>query len=145
MNRFLIIPFMFMAIIAVISVMSGQAFTTAEQDFNESLDPDPNENDQNLFSLFGGLVSSSAVIGIVIGAAGVAIVASISLFGSGLSEFAQSLLFRGVLYFSLWALLSGFSWNLLSDNDLNGMGEYAWLGITLLYVVGFGQDVTGED
>lgn len=82
---------------------------------------------------------------LVILVAGIALagVMGISFLGSGLSEFTQSLTLHAVVYGGVWGVFSALSYTTLTS--LAVFGGLIWISLTVMYVIGFTQQMGASD
>lgn len=81
------------------------------------------------------------MIGALAFAIATATAAGIAVFGSGISEFSQRLIFSSMLFGALWISLSVAASQLLTDDVLGIFAKLIYVGLTISYVVGFASDV----
>jgi hypothetical protein len=82
-----------------------------------------------------------AAMVILIAAMAIGIIAGFGLFGSGLTEMSQGMIFSGVLFLGLWASLSVVSVRYLFDS---GILSLFWVSLTVMFVVGVGTHMTNS-
>jgi hypothetical protein len=80
--------------------------------------------------------------GLIIFALGVGVAASVTIVGTGLSEFGQQMIFISTIYGSLWAFLSLASADLFASTVLGIFGGLIYLGLTISYIIGLAMDVS---
>jgi hypothetical protein len=78
---------------------------------------------------------------ILIAAMAIGIIAGFGLFGSGLTEMSQGMIFSGILFLGLWASLSIVSVRYLFDS---GILSLFWVSLTVMFVVGVGTHMTNS-
>lgn len=88
------------------------------------------------FNIWG----ASGLMGIMLIAIGVGIVAGISVLGTGLSDTAQGMIFTSIFFIGLWVALTVISSTIMLDNMFT---QVIWIGITLVYFVGLGMHISG--
>lgn len=149
MNKLIMIPLTFIIILAIFSFTAG--FEVSEMVYTEGEDGTYTANisgvnqtvvlpekqvkfDAWLATGIMALLAGALVIG---GAAG------IRALGSGLSDTTQQMIFQAAIYLGLWASFSIMASIYLMDSDLNNMGLMLWIFLTVLYVIGFSQEIAG--
>lgn len=149
MNKLIMIPLTFIIILAIFSFTAG--FEVSEIVYTEGEDGTYTANisgvnqtvvlpekqvkfDAWLATGIMALLAGALVIG---GAAG------IRALGSGLSDTTQQMIFQAAIYLGLWASFSIMASIYLMDSDLNNMGLMLWIFLTVLYVIGFSQEIAG--
>lgn len=149
MNKLIMIPLTFIIILAIFSFTAG--FEVSEMVYTEGEDGAYTANisgvnqtvvlpekqvkfDAWLATGIMALLAGALVIG---GAAG------IRALGSGLSDTTQQMIFQAAIYLGLWASFSIMASIYLMDSDLNNMGLMLWIFLTVLYVIGFSQEIAG--
>jgi len=90
----------------------------------------------NIWSINGVLI----ILGIALAAG---MVAGITVLGSGVSGFAESLIFSSILYLGLWGCLTIISSSFFFNNGPLVM--IIWVGLTMLYVVGFATQINSSE
>jgi len=148
-NKLIMIPLTFIIILAIFSFTAG--FEVSEIVYTEGEDGTYTANisgvnqtvvlpekqvkfDAWLATGIMALLAGALVIG---GAAG------IRALGSGLSDTTQQMIFQAAIYLGLWASFSIMASIYLMDSDLNNMGLMLWIFLTVLYVIGFSQEIAG--
>jgi len=148
-NKLIMIPLTFIIILAIFSFTAG--FEVSEMVYTEGEDGTYTANisgvnqtvvlpekqvkfDAWLATGIMALLAGALVIG---GAAG------IRALGSGLSDTTQQMIFQAAIYLGLWASFSIMASIYLMDSDLNNMGLMLWIFLTVLYVIGFSQEIAG--
>jgi hypothetical protein len=82
------------------------------------------------------------VLGAVMGIAGLV---GITIFGSGLGDYSESVLIKGAIYGGIWIFLSSFSTSLLGTIPLN-LGLYViYLPLSIMFFLGFLQAMQHND
>jgi hypothetical protein len=82
------------------------------------------------------------MIVILLLAISVGVVAGISIIGSGLSGSAQKMVFVSILFFGIWTVLTVVTSSMMFDNIVT---QILWLGMTMLFTVGLGMELTSSD
>jgi hypothetical protein len=82
---------------------------------------------------------SDMLIGLLIFVGIIATSIGIAVFGSGLSTFAQAVIYKTLFYYGLYGILSVFSLSTLFTIPI--VGSAFWCILTLCYVVGVQQQI----
>lgn len=77
----------------------------------------------------------SGVIALIIGLVAIGVVAGIRVLGSGLSEHSVKLIYNSSVYYGMWGIFSALAFPVFTEIPL--MGLFFWLGLTLVYTLGF--------
>lgn len=86
--------------------------------------------------------ATTGIIALIIGLVAVGVIAGIKILGSGLSEFSVKLIYNATTYYGLWGIFSSLSYVAFSSIPYT-VGLFLWLGLTLLYSLGFFQTLNG--
>ena len=86
---------------------------------------------------------ATGIMALLAGALVIGGAAGIRALGSGLSDTTQQMIFQAAIYLGLWASFSIMASIYLMDSDLNNMGLMLWIFLTVLYVIGFSQEISG--
>lgn len=145
MNKALAIPLMFIILLSMISLVNDPSASfvgaTEYEERNvwnsttsrwDTISVPVEEAPVNLSTFDGVMIMLVAAITI-------AIVAGISVFGSGLSELSQELTMKLAVYGGLWAIFSVIAYDILET--LPTYGALLWTGMTIMYAIGFTQSV----
>ena len=90
------------------------------------------------------LFDSSILWGVLFLALGVGVAVGVTVLGTGISEFAQRLVFLSSIWGGVWLSLTALSSKVLFVNNYVGVyGQIAYLGLTLLFVFGLALHVSG--
>lgn len=81
-------------------------------------------------------------IGILVSFSALAILASLQIFGSGISGVGVHILFKVGFGLILWFVLSGLSYSLIFA--IPYVGIWVWCALTLMYVMGWVFEVQGR-
>jgi len=84
--------------------------------------------------------NATGALVILVVAIAVGIIAGIKILGSGLSDMSQNLIFNGILFLGLWAVLTVVSSSFLFEEALIGL---LWVALTVIYIVGMGIHLNG--
>jgi len=79
----------------------------------------------------------TGIIALIIGLVAVGVVAGIRILGSGFSDYAVKLIHKSATYYGLWGVFSALS--ITTFLGIPYFGLFFWLGLTLLYSLGFFQ------
>lgn len=94
---------------------------------------------ENTEFTFSGIIMAFALLALAI--TGSALV-GISFLGSSLgTETTQALIFNSILYLGVWAVFSILAYPLLGQMWV--FGGLIWLIITIIYIVGFANEIQG--
>ena len=85
---------------------------------------------------------TSGLIALIIGLVAVGVVAGVQFLGSGLDTYSVKLIHKSTTYFGLWGIFSALSFTVFSSIPFFGL--FIWLGLTLVYTLGFFQTL-GND
>lgn len=88
-------------------------------------------------NMTGGLIALIVVL-VVVGA-----VAGIRVLGSGLSTYSVALIHKSAVYYGLWGVFSGLSYVAFASLPIFGL--FLWVGLTLIYSLGFFQTLNGSN
>jgi hypothetical protein len=86
--------------------------------------------------------TTAGIMLILTGAIAAAIVAGISVLGSGLGGISQSLILNSILFGGLWACLSAVAQEFVFSNDYTSI---LWTFLSITYIIGVGSHMTGAD
>lgn len=150
MNKLLLIPLMFMSLLAILGMMSNVAEyheIGGTQGDDGSMTYNGTEYSSDLaYIVFGDLSDPASILKILLIAIAAVCIASITVFGSGVNQTAIRIIFLATLYGSIWALLTLYASDFFSDADLATVAPFLWIGLTITYVIGFAGEATyGED
>jgi hypothetical protein len=95
--------------------------------------------ERQTFNIWG----PDGAIVILVALLAVGIVAGISVFGSGLSGTSQRMIILGTGLFGIWACLTVATTTIFQSGGV--FGGLMWVGLTIMYVLGFVQASTGGD
>lgn len=113
------------------------------EDFNDHWSTDFVGNSDD--GLIYNILDTNILWGVVIAILGASVVFGVSVFGSGLSEFAQKMLYLSVGWGVIWAFLSVVSLGVLSDDGLDIFGPIIYFGLTFMFIIGIMLEATGAD
>ncbi len=89
------------------------------------------------------LFDTSAMWFLVGGLLTAGIVAGVAIFGSGLSEWAQYMIFVNGGYGAFWLFLSAGAYELLMNGALGIFGNLIYISLTLLFIIGVITETSG--
>jgi hypothetical protein len=90
------------------------------------------------------LLDTNIFWGILAVALGVGIAVGVTVFGTGISDFAQTLVFTLSLWGAVWLFLTSTSYDLLMSPEISPMGSFIYLGLTLTFIIGVGMTISDE-
>ena len=148
MNRLLTFPLILMLMLALFSLMLGGHLSNNpdETNISGSVQVNGSTNQYNIgYNVITSLGTPLTILSLAIGAA---IILGVSIFGSKAgSTYSQELVFKAGIYLSLWVMLTAMAYPFFTQSDLGFYGVILYLGLTLIYIIGFGhevRDVGGE-
>jgi hypothetical protein len=154
MNKLLLYPILLMFILAGFNqIMAFSSGTTSiDLTYNNSQVIDSSGNVVENGTATQIATSSSiavfdinmtvGLIALIISLVIVGVVGGIHFLGSGLSEFANKLIYNSTVYYGLWGIFSALAFTFFNGFPL-GIGLFLWLGITIVYSFGFFETVWG--
>ena len=83
--------------------------------------------------------------GILVAALTVSIAAGLQVFGTGMTEYSQSTLFISLMYGSIWGFMTVGTYDLIFDDSLAPIGQFVYIGLSIMYIVGIIQTASGGD
>lgn len=148
MNKLMLFPLLILSVCTVYAFLGGGNVTGGSATIDANGEVIVNGSSSTFESPAGGVFEFDLFTGdgllvvlFLIIIAGVLL--GITVFGSGLSEMAQNLAFKGLVFFGVWAALVLFSADVITE----GTGIYGvllYFGLTLLYGIGFASDVSSS-
>lgn len=144
MNKLIAIPLAIGIMCMIISMFGGvvqpdidiqqPSYGKAIIDGEEVIVEIPNQEEKSF-----SMTDPAGIVAILLIAIAVGIVAGITVLGSGISEYSQSIIFVTTVYLAVWGLLS------IGILDLTGqipvVSNLLWIFLTLLYTLGVVQEV----
>lgn len=97
---------------------------------------DVNAGNYNLGAIPIGL---DGILAIMIGIVVVGAAIGFHLFGSGISDYSQAIIYKTMLYYSIWGVFSALSVGLITSIPFVGL--FFWIGLTLFYSIGFQEQI----
>jgi hypothetical protein len=88
------------------------------------------------------LFDANVLWGILALALGVGIAVGVTVFGTGISEFAQRLVFTLSLWGAIWLFLTSISYDLFNSSELAPVGALMYLGLTMSFIIGVGMTIS---
>lgn len=148
MNKLMLFPLLILGICTIYAFLGGGNITGGSASIDADGEVVVNGSSSTFSSPAGGVFNFDLFTGdgllvvlFLIIIAGVLL--GITVFGSGLSDMAQNLAFKGLFFFGTWAALVLFSADVITD----GTGVYGiliYFGLTLMFGIGFVSDVSGS-
>ena len=129
MNKLILIPMMVLILCTVVSFITGgnvvgPGFNVDDPSSSTIINGSTTTFESSNGGIFNfNLFSGDGLLLVIIALAAIGIVAGISLFGSGLSEFSQNIIVKSVGFLGLWAALVLFS----KDIIMTGTGIFGIL------------------
>jgi len=80
---------------------------------------------------------TTGLIALIIALVVVGAVAGIRILGSGLSTYSVQLIHKAAVYYGLWGIFSALSY--IAFASIPFFGVFLWIGLTLIYTLGFYQ------
>ena len=108
---------------------------------NQTLTGEEQEISQEISDAVFDINMTTGIIALIIGLVAIGVVAGIRVLGSGLSEYSIKLIHKSATYYGLWGVFSALSFTLFSG--IPTFGLFIWLGLTLVYSLGFFQTLDG--
>lgn len=139
MNKLLTLPLFFLLILSMYSIAQTATTLTGESpELPDDVTIEIPEADVQEFNMWQGSYS----VAIILAAIAVGVLAGITVFSTGLSDQAQTLLFNSILFMSLWGCLSAVSSEYMFQNSYTTM---LWILLTTIYVVGLGLHMSNAE
>lgn len=145
MNKLLIFPLAILTVLSVYSMVdTGVTYEGSSDDYSEfsgtnmsgeSGSVEIPQAEEQTFDIWSGVYA----IALITVAIAIGILAGITVFGSGLGDPAQRLIFVGILFLGTWACLSWISSEYIL---VNIVGSLFWVILTLIYALGVGIHVS---
>ena len=144
MNKLIAIPmaigfaFLFIAILGGVSSMTvltskGRMGPIYRRDGN--IQPVEIPDQEQTWSI----MSAEGVMALLTIAIAVGIVGGITVFGSGISEYSQSIIFQTTVYVAIWAVCTLAIYDVVQSVPI--LAAIIWLSMTLMYAIGIIQEV----
>jgi len=145
MNKLIAIPmaigfgFLFIAILG--GVQFDDDFDPQKDEWGQYIDDDGNiipveiPDQEQTWSI----MSAEGVMALLTIAIAVGIVGGITVFGSGISEYSQSIIFQTTVYVAIWAVCTLAIYDVVQSVPL--LAAIIWLSMTLMYATGIIQEV----
>ena len=147
LNKLMMIPYTIYIILSILTLMGAYSYVSADVSYiNVSSEGSSvlatnttTSSDSATFELF--TVSFLIFIGTIVA---ICIMAGINIFGSGLSEHAQGLMFRSIIYFGIYFALVASATPWLFASGSGEIGLIIFFVLTLMFVIGFSQDYSAN-
>ena len=152
MNKLMIMPLAFMFLLTIFAMMyTGNTYTDTTEDYSKTgeLTINATEDDAGEIEIPGAgeqelnvwdnedMIGAMIIIGIAIA---VGIVAGVTVLGSGLKEFSQTLIFNSILFMGLWAVLTVIASAYMFATSI---ATVFWFSLTTIYMIGLGIHMSG--
>lgn len=108
---------------------------------NQSANEEETEVRQEISDAVFNIDMITGIIALIIGLVAIGVIAGIRFLGSGLSEYSVKLIHKSATYYGLWGVFSALSFRAFSGIPYFGL--FFWLGLTLVYSLGFFQTMDG--
>jgi len=143
LNKLMMVPYTIYIILSVLTLMSGVSYVDAQMDYtNVSSEGNSVMGINNTvssgsatFSLF--TTSFLLFVGALVG---ICIIAGLQIFSSGLSETAQGLMFKSLLYFGVYFALVAAATPWLFAEGSGEIGLLIFFVLTIMFVLGFVEE-----
>jgi len=143
MHKLMMIPYTIYMILAVLTLMGGGSYANANMQYINVTSEGSSvlatntstEQGSATFELF-----TSSFLLFVGALVGICILAGIHIFGSGLSETAQGLMFKSLLYFGIYFALVASATPWLFADGSGEIGLLIFFVLTLMFTICFVQD-----
>lgn len=112
-----------------------------EMSGNQTLNEATSTLEQQTTNVNFGLDMTTGLIILIITMVVIGTIAGIRVLGSGLSNFAVTLVYKSAVYYGLWGMFSAFS--LTAFMTIPVFGVFIWFLLTLVYTLGFFQTLNG--
>jgi len=91
------------------------------------------------YTIAGVSLGVDGIIAIIIGCVVIGAASGFHLFGSGLSDYSQAIIYKTLLYYSIWGVFSALGIGLIYT--IPYIGFLFWLLLTLFYSIGFQEQI----
>ena len=108
---------------------------------NQTLNEEESKYIKETSSAVFDINMTTGIIALIIGLVAVGVIAGIRILGSGLSEYSVKLIHKSTVYYGLWGIFSAFSF--VAFESIPFFGLFIWLGLTLIYSLGFFKTLEG--
>lgn len=108
---------------------------------NQTLTGEEQEISQEIGDIVFNINMITGIVALIIGLVALGVIAGIRILGSGLSEYSVKLIHKSATYYGLWGIFSALSFTAFSG--IPTFGLFLWLGLTLIYSLGFFQTLDG--
>lgn len=133
--------------LSVLTLMGGYSYVSANVTYNSASSDGSSVLATNTTTTTGSAtfelftVSFLIFIGAIVS---ICILAGINIFGSGLSEHAQSLMFRSIIYFGIYFALVASATPWMFATGSGDIGLLIFFVLTIMFVIGFSQDYSAN-
>lgn len=111
--------------------------TSQSQSGNQTLNSEESELQQETTTALFDINMTTGIVALIIALVAVGVVAGIHVLGSGLSDYSVQLIHKSCIYYGLWGVFSALSFMAFLNIPIFGL--VLWLGLTLIYSIGFFQ------
>lgn len=149
--KLILLPLILLAFSAVMTqmIVAEEYYTTTSTSYNvdpalgnQTIDGTPQTMDIEGYGVSAGFDLETGVIAVVIVVMAIGVVAGITVLGSGLSDVSVSIIYKSVMFYTLWLLLSVFGLEGITTVPIFGWVFYFFL--TLVYSLGVVQQIQGS-
>ena len=149
MNKFISYPLLVLFIITGFSQVYTYSTlqvvyeneTTIVFSGNQTVDGVPSQYQTDTTQAVFDINATAGLIVLIVGLVAIGVIAGIRILGSGLSEHSVKLIYNATTYYGLWGIFSALSFVAFSSMWL--MGLFLWLGLTIVYSLGFFETTHG--
>lgn len=147
MNRLVLLPLTTIILLALVSMTytdSGQTIGGqyhSENTTNTTLEGE-NVTAPNVGMPAFNLTGVDMAMIILVSALAVGGIAGIRILGTGVSDLSQKLIIISIIFLGLYAIFSVLAYDLI--NTMGTYGWAIWLVLTIIFVLGVAQNITGE-
>ncbi len=151
MNGLIVYPLLLLLLIAGVNqlyVLSSSdlsynnTLSGIAQEGNQTLNEEESQLRQEAADAAFTVNMTAGFIALIIGLVAVGVVAGIHVLGSGLDTYSVQLIHKATVYYGLWGVFSALA--LTGLITIPFFGAFFWLGITLVYSLGFFQSLGGS-
>jgi hypothetical protein len=132
MNKYIAVPMAFGLVCLMFILLGGTSLPDGALSSDYDIVLDDNNMEFSLNESDGFLVIIAAVLA-------VGVISGITILGSGISEYSQSILFNAFAYLGVWAVLSIPIHEVMGDMPFFFLP--IWIGLTALMCIGIFQEV----
>lgn len=121
-----------------LDMSTSQTFSSSESTGSQTVDGETSEYTGDSTTTSFTMVMATGLIVLITLLVVVGAVAGIKVLGSGLDTYSVQLIHKACAYYGFWGIFSGLSFYAFSTIP-SGFGLFLWLGMTLIYTLGFYQ------